>query len=176
VLYNDDDLAYVNQDFLGPSGYTFPWRARFVAYGIAFPLFALAFYIVHRTGLPWNVFTIMWMVLAVVVVTRWIGQAVTFETPLRSIVVTLWQEVNGSRPPQRTESVLTPGKIKVSRPVIRQTQPQPAVLEPQPARVHAGPAFVNTAPDGTWISALCTCWIHDDCRVSGCHCYCHHPR
>lgn len=124
MLANDDELGAVSNDYLGPAGYTFPWRARYSAYGVAVALTAVAFAVVHRFHVPVNLFTVAWCGLIVVAVTRKVGQWVSFETPLRALLVTFWHELTAPRPSRKPASVvLRPGRVRVSdadgRPVCR---------------------------------------------------------
>jgi hypothetical protein len=114
MLHNDDELAVVNSEFLGPSGYTFPWRARYSAYGIAITLGLVTSYVIHRVGLPINLFTIVWSTALIVLATRGIGKVVTFETQLRVLIVILWHEITAPRPDNTVKTtVFRPGKVHV---------------------------------------------------------------
>lgn len=123
MLHTDDELGTVNADFLGPPGYTLPWRARYSAYGIGALLAVLAYWFMHRFGLPVNVFTVAWATLLIVLVTRKVGSLISYETPLRSLLAVLWQEMTGPRPPKPAVAVLRPEKVRVvgvdGRPVCR---------------------------------------------------------
>jgi hypothetical protein len=114
LLHTDDDLGAVNQDFLGPSGYTLPFRARYSAYGVGLTLTALAWWLVHRFGLPVNAFTFVWFGLGIVLATRQVGRWVSHETPLRSLLVVFGHEVCAPRPGRKpTVAVLRPGRVRV---------------------------------------------------------------
>jgi hypothetical protein len=111
-LPNDDELRQVSNDFLGPRGYQFPFRARYSAYGIGLTLAVAAFAVERRLGIGIGIWSVVWTVGAVVLATRWIGERVSYETPLRAVLGTFWAEVTAPRVRVKGESAtLVPSRV-----------------------------------------------------------------
>lgn len=155
MLRTDDELNTVNSEFLGPDGYTFFFRARYVAYGIGIALAVFAFVCVHRFRVPINLFTVIWVSALVVLGTRWLAGKVSHEIPVRAALVMFWHEVNGPRPGRATTSTFRP------------------IRRPEAMVVHEDES--DPMPEtmgGPGVSDLCALWIHEGCPEP-CACACH---
>lgn len=165
MLHTDDELAAVNAEFLGPTGFTLPWRARYVAYGVGSVLFLVDYLILKRLGWPGGLTGFLVSVALVVAATRTIGQFVTHEVPLGALLVMLWHEVSTARRPAPAEVVLFPGLVRTARP---EPAPTSDVLDDETDRATAT-AVLDDAPVS--FTALCQTGLHDICH--GCDCSCH---
>src|SRR3954452_25115883 len=83
-LETDDDVYAVDNVYLGPPGYTFPWKARYFAYGLWFALVVVGL-IVERATVGLGVWPIVYLVLGAVLVTRVVGRRVSHDVPVRAI-------------------------------------------------------------------------------------------
>lgn len=99
-LPTDDDAARVDQIFLGPRGWSLPWQARYIAYGIGGGIFMLLRIIEQRAGISFGIWSIAWTLLITVMATREIGKKIGYDTPARSIGQILWREISAARPPR----------------------------------------------------------------------------
>lgn len=92
----DDEIYAVDNVYLGPPGYTFPWKARYFAYGVFGLLFVFGLLVLHlSTG--YGVWPVIFMLLAVLGVTAAIGKRVTPETPARAVPATFLHELMAPR-------------------------------------------------------------------------------
>jgi hypothetical protein len=113
-LANDDDTATVDNVYLGPRGWSFWWTARYSAYGVGFCLFFLAMGLEQKAGLGLGIWPVVFTLLATIGATRKIGTVVTYETPLRALLVIFWHEVTAPRSPTGHTAELHPGKVRTS--------------------------------------------------------------
>lgn len=113
-LETDDDIHEVSNEFLGPAGYLFPWRARYSAYAIGLGLTLLFVALERRAGIPLGVWTVIYTLASVVLVTRAIGRLVSYEVPVRALASIVMHETQAPRPDTRAQSaVFIPGKVPV---------------------------------------------------------------
>jgi hypothetical protein len=119
-LKNDDDIATVDNVFLGPKGWLLPWKARYISYGIGLLLFIVAFALEHRLGVQTGIWSIVFTVMAVVGATQYLGKYISHETPLRALGSILWEEMTAPRQETKSEhACLRPGKVKNTMKGIR---------------------------------------------------------
>ena len=115
-LATDDELYTVHSVFLGPKGWLFPWRARYVAYGVGFALFALAIIAERSARIPFGPFMVAWTLLGAIAATRFLGKWIDYERPLTAQMVTLWHEISAPRLETKPEAMrITPGRVRVQR-------------------------------------------------------------
>lgn len=113
LLPNDDDTAHVDNIYLGPRGWALPWQARYSAYGVGLALALAAFTIESRIGIRMSPWSIIWTVIIIVALTRWIGRQVSFETPLAALLMILRHELTAPRPPSKQHTAsIRPGKLR----------------------------------------------------------------
>jgi len=96
-LTDDAELYAVSNTWLGPKGQQLPWRARYSAYGVGFCIFLATLAIERRLGVSVGLMSMVLALLATIIATRYVMRAVTFERPVRTIVVTFWHELNAPR-------------------------------------------------------------------------------
>ncbi|WP_207908701.1 hypothetical protein [Pseudonocardia endophytica] len=83
--------------WLGPPRATFPWRARYVSYGVGLLVMMLIMFAQRRLGVPLDFFSIAWALVGTVAITRLLGKKITFERPFGQVVTQFWSEVTGPR-------------------------------------------------------------------------------
>src|SRR5690606_2278389 len=79
----------VDAVWLGPPKATFPWRARYVAWGVGIVVFLLVLAVERRLGIGFGFFSTAWAVVITVALTRLICSRISHERPL-SAVMTMW--------------------------------------------------------------------------------------
>lgn len=85
----DDEVYRVDAVWLGPPKATFPWRARYVAWGVGIPVFLLVLTVERQIGLGFGFFTTAWAFIATIAITRLITSKISHERPLGA-VLTMW--------------------------------------------------------------------------------------
>jgi hypothetical protein len=93
----DDEVYRVDAVWLGPPKATFPFRARYVAWGVGMLVFVLVLSGERVVGFGFGFFTVAWAVVATIVLTRLICSRISHERPLGA-VFTMWlRELNTPR-------------------------------------------------------------------------------
>ena len=59
-IRTDDDVYRVDAVWLGPPRATFPWRARYSAYGVGLVVMIVVMFLQRRLGIPLGFFSIAW--------------------------------------------------------------------------------------------------------------------
>jgi len=107
VIENDDMLHRVDRHYLGPTGFTLPFRVRYGAVGIGFvipvAIFIIARAIVH---VPINFQSIVIILALGVVLTSKVTKYVNADRPLRSVLKAAWNDLNAPRPPKVGQTVV----------------------------------------------------------------------
>lgn len=107
MIENDDMLHRVDQHYLGPTGFTLPFRVRYGAVGIGavipFTIFIIARAIVH---VPINFQSILIILALGVVITSKVTKYVNADRPLRSVAKAAWNDLNAPRPPKVGQTVV----------------------------------------------------------------------
>lgn len=97
LVRTDDEVYRVDSVWLGPPRATFPWRARYVAYGVGLLAMILVMFVQRRIGIGLDFFSVAWALVITVVVTRFVGQKINYERPLGQVAALLGHEVTGPR-------------------------------------------------------------------------------
>jgi hypothetical protein len=97
LVRTDDEIYRVDSVWLGPPRATFPWRARYVSYGLGLLVMILIMFVQRRVGIGLDFFSVAWALVLTVVVTRFIGQRIDYERPLGQVVGLFTHEVTGPR-------------------------------------------------------------------------------
>lgn len=117
----DDEVYRVDAVWLGPPKATFPWRARYVAWGVGILVFFVVFSIQRAIGFGFGFFTVAWGLVITVVLTRFICSRISHERPLTA-VLTMWgRELTAPR----EVSSGTGGAASATRIRVRATRPRP---------------------------------------------------
>ena len=74
--------------WLGPPKATFPWRARYVAWGVGILVFLLCFWAI-KSMFGFSFFSVAWTLVITVVLTRFICAKISHERPLTA-VLSMW--------------------------------------------------------------------------------------
>lgn len=102
LVRTDDEVYRVDSVWLGPPRATFPWRARYVSYGVGLLAMILVMFLQRRLGIGLDFFSVAWALVITVVVTRFLGQRIDYERPLGQVVALFGHEVRGPRPSTAT--------------------------------------------------------------------------
>jgi hypothetical protein len=116
LVRTDDEVYRVDSVWLGPPRATFPWRARYVSYGLGLVVMILVMFVQRRIGIGLDFFSIAWALVITTVITRFLGQRIDYERPLGQVVELFRHEVRGPR--ARTAIAGGPvraGHVRVSR-------------------------------------------------------------
>ena len=129
LVRTDDEVYRVDSVWLGPPRATFPWRARYVSYGLGLVVMILIMFVQRRVGIGLDFFSVTWALVLTTVVTRFLGKRIDYERPLGQVVELFRHEVRGPR--ARTAVAGGPvraGHVRLSR----------ARAHPKPARARRG--------------------------------------
>lgn len=120
-IRTDDDVYRVDAVWLGPPKATFPWRARYVAWGVGVPVFLLVLTVERQMGISFGFFSTAWAFVATIAITRLITAKISHERPLGS-VMTMW--ARELRTP-RERSSGAGGAVSASKVRVRAERPRP---------------------------------------------------
>jgi len=93
----DDDIYRVDSVWLGPPRATFPWRVRYVGYGVGLLVMVTVMFVQRRLGIGLDFFSAGWALVVTVVVTRFVGSRINYDRPLGQLVAMFGAEVKGPR-------------------------------------------------------------------------------
>jgi hypothetical protein len=117
----DDEVYRVDAVWLGPPKATFPWRARYVAWGVGILVFFIVFGIQRAIGFGFGFFTIAWGLVITVALTRFICSRISHERPLTA-VLTMWgRELTAPR----EASGGSGGAVSATRVRVHSSRPRP---------------------------------------------------
>ena len=120
-IRTDDEIYRVDAVWLGPPKATFPWRARYVAWGVGIVVFLLVLAVERRLGIGFGFFSTAWAVVITVALTRLICSRISHERPL-SAVMTMWlRELTAPR--EKTSA--TGGAASAARIRVNSQRPRP---------------------------------------------------
>lgn len=88
-IRTDDEVYRVDAVWLGPPRATFPWRARYVAWGVGVVVFLVSLTVERWMGIGFGFFSTAWALVATVLITRFICSRISHERPLMA-VLTMW--------------------------------------------------------------------------------------
>ncbi len=97
LVRTDDEVYRVDGVWLGPPRATFPWRARYVSYGLGLIVMILVMYVQRRIGIGLDFISVAWALIVTIVVTRFLGRRIDYERPLGQVVTLFRHEVTGPR-------------------------------------------------------------------------------
>lgn len=123
-IRTDDEVYRVDAVWLGPPKATFPWRARYVAWGVGAIVFVLVLAAERQLGIKFGFFSTAWAFIITIVLTRLITARIGHERPLGSVMAMAFRELNTPREQSGGEGgAVTAGKVRVraERPRPRQT-------------------------------------------------------
>ena len=97
LVRTDDEVYRIDAVWLGPPRATFPWRARYVSYGLGLVVMILIMFVQRRVGIGLDFFSVAWALVLTVFVTRLLGKRIDFERPLGQVIELFRHEVRGPR-------------------------------------------------------------------------------
>jgi hypothetical protein len=116
LVRTDDEVYRVDSVWLGPPRATFPWRARYVSYGLGLLVMIMVMFVQRRVGIGLDFFSIAWALIVTIVVTRFLGKRIDYERPLGQVIELFRQEVRGPRARTRVAGgAVRAGHVRVSR-------------------------------------------------------------
>ena len=141
LVRTDDEVYRIDAVWLGPPRATFPWRARYVSYGVGLLTMMLIMFVQRRLGIPLDFFSIAWSLVGTVAVTRLLGKKISFERPFGQVVTQFWSEVTGPR--RRTAA--GGGHLRAGHVRIRSSRTRP----PAPPRERRTPVAAPVSAPAT---------------------------
>lgn len=117
----DDEVYRVDGVWLGPPKVTFPWRARYVAWGVGLLVFLLVLIVEKEIGIGIGFFPLAWGLIITVVLTRLICGRITHERPLSAVLAMAGRELASPRERHRAIG----GAASAARVRVNQTRPRP---------------------------------------------------
>lgn len=93
----DDEVYRVDAVWLGPPKATFPWRARYVAWGVGIVVFLLVTAVQRQIGFGFDFINTGWGFVVTVALTRFICARISHERPLSSVLAMWVRELTAPR-------------------------------------------------------------------------------
>ncbi|MDD7940731.1 hypothetical protein PHK61_20100 [Actinomycetospora lutea] len=157
-IRTDDEVYRVDAVWLGPPRATFPWRARYSAYGVGLVVMLVVMFVQRRLGIDLGFFSVAWALLITVAVTRFVSRRINDERPLLEWLTLFVHELRGPRERHRvTGGALTTGHVTVRRDRPKLTGAPTAIALPRGSSGTAGaggrparPVAVDPADDAAW--------------------------
>jgi hypothetical protein len=97
LVRTDDEIYRVDSVWLGPPRATFPWRVRYVGYGVGLLVMIGVMFVQRRIGIGLDFFSVAWALVITVVITRLVGKRIDYERPLGAVVELFRHEITGPR-------------------------------------------------------------------------------
>jgi hypothetical protein len=97
LVRTDDEVYRVDAVWLGPPRATFPWRARYVSYGLGLFVMVLVMFVQRRIGIGLDFFSVAWALILTILIIRFLGKRIDYERPLGQILTLFRHEVTGPR-------------------------------------------------------------------------------
>ncbi|WP_285651481.1 hypothetical protein [Actinomycetospora sp. NBRC 106375] len=148
-IRTDDEVYRVDAVWLGPPRATFPWRARYSAYGVGLLVMLVVMFVQRRLGIDLGFFSVAWALLITVGITRFVSRRINDERPLLEWLTLFVHELRGPRARTRvTGGALTTGHVTVHRDRPKLTGAPTAVALPRgsdPAAATDGPRVRRAA-------------------------------
>ncbi len=114
-IRTDDEVYRVDAVWLGPPKATFPWRARYVAWGVGITMFLLVMTVERQLGFGFGFFSTAWAFVITVVLTRLITAKISHERPLGAVLSLWFRELTTPRERVVGEGgAVTASKVRVS--------------------------------------------------------------
>lgn len=129
LVRTDDEVYRVDSVWLGPPRATFPWRARYVSYGLGLMVMILVMFVQRRIGIGLDFFSVAWALLITVVITRSLGKRIDYERPLGQVFEHFRHEVRGPR--RRT--TVAGGPVRAAHVRLTRTRARTRPSPPPPA-------------------------------------------
>ncbi len=147
LVRTDDEVYRVDSVWLGPPRATFPWRARYVSYGVGLLVMVAVMFLQRRVGIGLDFFSVAWALVLTVLVTRFLGKRIDYERPLGQVLAHFRYEITGPR--ARTAvggGPIRSGHVRVGTPARKRrgAAARSAAARPAAARSAPTPAVATT--------------------------------
>ncbi|MYW73889.1 hypothetical protein, partial [Pseudonocardia sp. SID8383] len=123
LVRTDDEVYRVDAVWLGPPRATFPWRARYVSYGVGLLVMMLIMFVQRRLGIGLDFFSVAWALVGTVAITRLLGKKIDYERPLGQVLGQFWAEVTGPRAGRKAAG----GSVRAGHVRVHTTRAHPGV-------------------------------------------------
>jgi hypothetical protein len=133
-IRTDDEVYRVDGVWLGPPKATFPWRARYVAWGVGAVVFILVLFVERRMNIPFSFFPTAWAVVITIALTRIVCSRISHERPLGAVMVMWLRELTAPR----EETAARGGAASAARIRVRVRRPRPKRSRLRGARTQQG--------------------------------------
>lgn len=134
-IRTDDEVYRVDAVWLGPPKATFPWRARYVAWGVGIVVFLLVLTVLRNLGLALG-WSLAWGLVVTVGITRLITAKISHERPLGAVLAMGFREL--TTPRERIAGA--GGAVTASNIRVHTQRPRPrnkrTLMEPTPFGEH----------------------------------------
>lgn len=136
-IRTDDEIYRVDAVWLGPPKATFPWRVRYVAWGVGIAVLLVVLTVERQLGIKFGFFSTAWAFVITIALTRLITAKINHERPL-SAVFTMWlRELHTPR--ERTRGVggaasATKIRVNAQRPLPKHKRQQVSRRSVAPVR------------------------------------------
>ena len=134
LVRTDDEVYRVDSVWLGPPRATFPWRARYVSYGLGLLVMIVVMFLQRRIGIGLDFFSIAWALVITIVATRFLGKKINYERPLGQVVELFRHEVRGPR----ARTAIAGGAVRTRHVRVSRSRAHPEAARPGPARAWRG--------------------------------------
>ena len=138
----DDEVYRVDAVWLGPPKATFPWRVRYVGWGIDILVFFVTLSVEHVIGFHFGFFPAAWALVITIAVTRFVTRRITHERPL-SAVFAMWL---GELQSPREKTTAIGGAASATRIRVRAQRPRPKVSAGRRAATRRAASQQATVP------------------------------
>jgi len=134
-IRTDDDVYRVDAVWLGPPKATFPFRARYVAWGVGVPMFFVLLGVERQLGLSFRFFSTAWAMVLAILLTKLITAKIDHERPLGASLTMLTKELNTPRKCTKGEG----GAVTADKLRMRAQRPRPKSSRTHPDRLYLPP-------------------------------------
>lgn len=119
-IRTDDEVYRVDAVWLGPPKATFPFRARYVAWGVGFLVLLIVLGVERQLGIGFGFFSTAWGLLISIGLTRLICTRINHERPLSSVAAMWARELTAPRERSRAAA----GAASAAKISVRSTRPR----------------------------------------------------
>ncbi|GAA1969648.1 hypothetical protein [Amycolatopsis minnesotensis] len=120
-IRTDDEVYRVDAVWLGPPKATFPWRARYVAWGVGVPVLLIVLTVERQLGVGFGFFSMAWAFVGTILITRVITRKISHERPLGAVMSMWARELHTPR--ERISA--TGGAVSAAKVRVRAERPVP---------------------------------------------------
>ena len=124
LVRTDDEVYRIDAVWLGPPRATFPWRARYVSYGLGLMVMILFMFVQRRIGIGLDFFSVAWALVLTIFVTRLLGKRIDYERPLGQVLELFRHEVRGPR----ARTLVAGGPVRAGHVRVSRSRGQPKAV------------------------------------------------